>query len=810
MNTISTNQFLESLDPSDDARFNIEHFTDVPKGGRKPKPDSLQGRYANLTRRRVETLLPQLQEKNEEGAAIYIARNEFNGQRKLERISRVRGVHADMDDVSATQLADLIELLQPSIVVESSPGRYQLYWQLSEGDYLEPAEARAINKCLASRHGADPAAVDVPRLLRLPGFKHMKYRSEGRTPMVTASCHAITYTAEEIRRAFPPMPIPKKVPTKSMRVALSGPPQKQLPRHLAGIADSVATAYPQLWSGDWANAIRTSGEIGYRSQSEADLALAGHITRACRGSDIDEESLAEAVEALFSSAPLGMTSKWQERIDYRLRTIGKAMSGPYVVPTSESQNGIVLQSHGDIRNAKAFAQAACGQFLYITSRDRWLSWSKEKWQLCEKGEHVAMAKKVCTKILDAANKVFEKSQERGRRLIQDSMTAHNLPRITAMLKLSVSEPDMAVTDRELDAHPYLLGVSNGVVDLRKGAHVRNRQDLKITKYCNAGYDVDAKCERWLTFLDQIFQSDHQTIACVQRLLGYTLIGSSAEEVLIVCYGHGSNGKSVFNNVINKILGGYSVTSPPSLLTARRSGDASPRNDLAALSGARYVSINEMQAGDRLDEQIVKMLAGREPISARFLNKEFFEFTPTFTPWLRTNHKPIITGSEDGIWRRLVLLRFGRQVTESEKDPELEAKLLEEKDGILMWMLTGARSFLDVGLCKSPSMLSDLASYRSDSDLIGEFLSDHTEASPTGRVIQIFLYSNYKAWCSESGVRYMSKKSFTQRLSERGYTDGKSGSKRFYLGLVFTDPGPLTQERGYGVDRISGDFNKSPF
>ena len=101
MNTISTNQFLESLDPSDDARFNIEHFTDVPKGARKPKPDSLLGQYANLTRRRVEKLLPQLQEKNEEGAAIYIARNEFNGQRKLETISRVRGVHADMDDVSA-------------------------------------------------------------------------------------------------------------------------------------------------------------------------------------------------------------------------------------------------------------------------------------------------------------------------------------------------------------------------------------------------------------------------------------------------------------------------------------------------------------------------------------------------------------------------------------------------------------------------------------------------------------------------------------------------------------------------------------
>ena len=117
MNTISTNQFLESLDPSDDARFNIEHFTDLPKGQRKPTPDPLVGRYANLTRRRVEELLPRLKEKNEAGAGIFIARNQCNGHRSEDAISRVRGVHADMDDVSATQLANLTNLLQPSIVV---------------------------------------------------------------------------------------------------------------------------------------------------------------------------------------------------------------------------------------------------------------------------------------------------------------------------------------------------------------------------------------------------------------------------------------------------------------------------------------------------------------------------------------------------------------------------------------------------------------------------------------------------------------------------------------------------------------------
>ena len=798
--------FLDHLDSSPSGTFNIEHYTDSPKGAEKPKPDRLVGRYANLTQHRVVELIPRLQAKNEAGAGVFIARNQCEGHRSEKAISRVRGVHADMDDVSAKELADLIGLLQPSIVVESSPGRYQLYWQLSEGEYLEPAEAKAINQCLAFQYGADPAAVDVSRLLRLPGFKHMKYRSEGRTPLVTAACHAITYTAEEIRQAFPPTPGANKVPTRPIQAALSAAPSKQLSSHLAGIAHSVATAYPQLWSGDWANAIRPSGEIGYPSQSEADLALAGHITRACRLSGIDGESLREAVEALFSNAPVGMTGKWHERSDYRTRTISTAMSSPPIMSKTKPQSGLVLQSHGDIRNAKAFAQVASGQFLYIATRDRWLSWSQDKWRLCEKDEHVAMAKNVCGQILNAAMHVFAQEQGGGKRLIQEAMAAHNLSRITAMLKLAVSEPDMATTDRELDGNPYLLGVSNGVINLRTSQHWLNRPDLRITRYCNAQFDPDPKCNRWLAFLDQIFLGDIETIACVQRLLGCTLLGLPDEEILIICYGHGSNGKSVFSNVIHNIMSGYSITAPPSLLTARRQDDTGPRNDLAALAGARYVSINEMQAGDRLDEQVVKMLAGREPISARFLHQEFFEFMPSFTPWLRTNHKPIITGLDDGIWRRLVLLPFEQKFDGDSKDPNLEHKLLAERDGILMWMVEGAKLYLESGICMSPRMRMEVGTYRTESDLLGEFLLDQTTSRADGKTNQVTIYSSYRDWCQECGVRPLSKKTFTQRLAERGYPEGKSGKNRYYCGLVIAVRAGLssTQDEVDGIEGILGN------
>jgi hypothetical protein len=198
-------EFLKNLDHAEDAKFNIEHYTDLPKGKPKQKPDPLAGRYANLALSEVEALLPKLQAINEKGAGIFVARNQCTGHRNEENVSRIRGIHADMDDITEEQLASVTAILPPSMIVQSSgPGRYQLYWQLAEGETLAKAETKAINQCLAEYHGADSAAVDVSRLLRLPGFKHMKYRAEGKTPTVTATVYGNTYTADQIKKAFPP------------------------------------------------------------------------------------------------------------------------------------------------------------------------------------------------------------------------------------------------------------------------------------------------------------------------------------------------------------------------------------------------------------------------------------------------------------------------------------------------------------------------------------------------------------------------------------------------------------------------------
>jgi putative DNA primase/helicase len=445
-------------------------------------------------------------------------------------------------------------------------------------------------------------------------------------------------------------------------------------------------------------------------------------------------------------------------------------------------------SHGDIRNGRAFASHWRGRLLYVTTRERWLIWRDERWQLCDRGEEMECAKAVSAALLKTAAEVYAADQSRGSQLIREAKAAHNLPKLKAMLTLATSEPGMSAGEGDLDADPMLLGVQNGVVDLRTGRLLPNKPELLITRFCAANFDPLAQCPRWLEFLNQVFEGDTETIESVQRLIGYTLTGLVTEEVLVICYGYGSNGKSVFSNVVHRISDGYSRTAPSSMLAARRADDNGPRNDLAAIAGARYVSINEFQAGDQLDEQTVKLLAGREPIAARFLYQELFEYTPTFTAWMRTNHKPIVKGEDDGIWRRLVLLPFRRKFTDEEKDPGLEDKLMAERDGILRWCVEGTSKYLKDGLKLSPLIRREHSSYRTESDLLGEFLNEITERDPQTRIEQSRLFLAWRSWCDANGLRCSSKKSFTQRLCERGISSGKSNGQAFYVGLTLSEQG----------------------
>ena len=241
--------FLSVLDPHPEARFNIECYTDVPKGTQKPKPDPLMRHFDNLTLKGIVDLLPALDSLNSKGAGIFTTVNRCRGRRSKNNVIRVRAVHADVDAASDQQREKLIGSLTPSIIVTSSePTKLHLYWKLDDAAAKEKEAVSKINQLLASDYGADSAATDISRILRLPGFKHMKYRHLGQTPVVKAAYNNGIYSVEEVQVAFP---ITQPTPNQCQTLRGSN---GDLSKVEAEVVAEIKARCPQLWSGAWEDA----------------------------------------------------------------------------------------------------------------------------------------------------------------------------------------------------------------------------------------------------------------------------------------------------------------------------------------------------------------------------------------------------------------------------------------------------------------------------------------------------------------------------------------------------------------------------
>ncbi len=209
-------------------------------------------------------------------------------------------------------------------------------------------------------------------------------------------------------------------------------------------------------------------------------------------------------------------------------------------------------------------------------------------------------------------------------------------------------------------------------------------------------------------------------------------------------------------------------------------------DVAALAGVRFVSAVEVESGRRLSEVLVKQLTGGDLIRARFLYQNEFEFRPTAKFWLAANHKPVIRGGDHGIWRRIRLIPFAVTIPEERRDKTLSEKLRAEASGILAWAVRGCLEWQERGLDPPEEVRSATAEYRSEMDMIGEFLSDCCIIKPEARVSASDLYQKYSEWSGKSGEKNtMSKRTFGQCLAERGFEAVRTTAARFWRGIGMT-------------------------
>jgi putative DNA primase/helicase len=296
----------------------------------------------------------------------------------------------------------------------------------------------------------------------------------------------------------------------------------------------------------------------------------------------------------------------------------------------------------------------------------------------------------------------------------------------------------------------------------------------MTKFVPIEYDEDAACPTWLTFLGRVMRDNATLIAYLQMAVGYALTGSTGEQCFFLLHGIGANGKTTFVETIQALAGDYG-TSTDFRTFIESKNDRGPRDDVAELFGARLVTAVEVGEGKRFNESLVKSLTGSDTVRARFLYESAFQFKPQFKLFLAANHKPVIRGTDEGIWRRVRLIPFTVQIPKSEQDKELLAKLREELPGILAWAVQGCQLWLEHGLGLPDEVRAAGDDYRAESDTLGAFIDEYCELGDEYATPSKDLYDAYAQWAKEGGEFQLSQTAFGRRLEERGITSDKRGT-----------------------------------
>lgn len=417
---------------------------------------------------------------------------------------------------------------------------------------------------------------------------------------------------------------------------------------------------------------------------------------------------------------------------------------------------------------------------------RWFVWDGMRWAKDATGEVERRAKETARHIVGEAQAATD--DERPK-LMKWAMASESATRIRSMIEMARSEPPVAVSGEVFDRDPMLLNCPNGTVDLRTGELRSHRREDMITKVAGAPFDLSATCQLWLAFLARIFDGNESLISYIQRALGYALTGLTAEQVFFFLYGLGKNGKSTLLEVMRAVLGDYALAGSFSMLLVNKNGGG-PRNDIARLRGARFVTAIESGAGTTLDEAVVKQLTGGDTIAERALYQEASEFRPTHKLLLAANHKPVIKGTDEAIWRRVHLIPFTVEIPEPERDKHLDEKLMREASGILAWLVGGCLEWNRIGLNPPQEVLAATANYRAEMDDIGPFFDARCVVEPRASVKAGELYAAYKSWAEEVGESPISQTAFGLRLGEKGFAVKKRESGKHRMGIRLRKEGEL--------------------
>ncbi len=427
----------------------------------------------------------------------------------------------------------------------------------------------------------------------------------------------------------------------------------------------------------------------------------------------------------------------------------------------------------EVGNGQYFADLFRNKLRFDHKRRRWLVWSENWWAPDTDGTVMRMAKEaVIHRLRVAVNITDDKKRELE---VAWAMGSQSRYRLQSMIILAQSEIPLADDGEQWDVNAWLLGVENGVVNLRTGKLREGRPQDRITMHCPVAFDPNAECPRWLRFLEEVFV-ERDLIDYTQRIGGYCLTGSTREQVVFMFFGKGRNGKGTYVETMRHVMGPYSYNLPFSAFDAKARSSIS--NDVAAMNGMRLITASETDESTKLNIARIKSISGEDKQAGRFLYHQLFNFDPTAKLILSFNYKPAIQDDSIACWDRIRLLTFPKSFIGSARDSDLREKLKAEAPGILAWAVEGCLKWQREGLGLPSTVQAATEEYRKRSNSLEAFLLECCTAKPGLSVSVSALWEEYEQWAKDN-PEYPELKhgQFSERLGGRGFKRDRAGKQR---------------------------------
>ena len=443
---------------------------------------------------------------------------------------------------------------------------------------------------------------------------------------------------------------------------------------------------------------------------------------------------------------------------------------------------ILALPHTDRGNAEGFWAMYGQQVRFCPEKDKWIIWQGDRWET-DSGSEVrnlirqASRDRLRVVMASGAAEDFKNSLKTWLRANE------NERRVNPTYRVAQDMREFRIHESELDRDLMLAGCPKGQLELARGQFLEPSRESFLTMHLGTAYDPKAECPRWLRFLQEIFLGNQSLIDFVQVAAGYCLTGRVNEQVMFVCVGEGANGKSTFLGTLYRLFGDYATSTPFSTFDAKSRNEQT--NDLARLKGKRFVTIAETDEDSFLAEQKIKQATGDDPITCRFLHKEFFEYMPQFKIWMAANRIPSIKGVDFGIKRRLMIIPFDARFDGAKRDNGLRDDLMAELPGILNWVLEGCSMWQEAGLQDFvPSrMKTAIAEYEQDVDLLASWADECLEPTELGdehAEKAIDLFDSYKGWMLRRNHRPKSVTQWGRDMRSKGIGE----KKRTAAGMVY--------------------------